>query len=368
MNSRLRTFARRSFIFITILSVLLYGLVCLVPFLDAGEFWFIAMLGLVFPLLFIVVLICGIVWGIRRSKWGLLCLAVLLLSWQQLSVLFALRTEKEFSTGKDERTLRVLSWNVSRWDEANKKLRGGTSYRQLMFDLVEMQYADVLCFQEFFESFRTDRFDVNIPVLEKMGYPYHIFLPKTRNRAGVYHIGVAIFSRYPIIDSASFATPFQENAEGLCYADIRFGDQPVRIMTTHLESARFDKEDYEGMGSGGSSGAVFSKLKRAYEFRSSQADMVRAEVMKSPIPVVLCGDMNDIPNSYTYFTVRGHLQDAFLKKGAGLGKTFRFLSPTLRIDYIFADKRLKVDQFARHKVSYSDHYPIVADLQFPAKP
>ena len=48
--------------------------------------------------------------------------------------------------------------------------------------------------------------------------------------------------------------------------------------------------------------------------------------------------------SYTYFTVRGDMQDAFLKKGFGIGRTFSALSPTLRIDYIFADKNFKINQ------------------------
>jgi endonuclease/exonuclease/phosphatase family metal-dependent hydrolase len=367
MTPNFRKFARRTFLFLNILSVLLYLLVCLVPFLDAGEFWFIAVWGLVFPLLFIIVVICLLVCIIMRSRWVFLSLAALLLSWQQLSVMFAIRTKKDFSITKEEGTLRVLSWNVSRWDEGNKKLRGGTSFRNLMLDLVETQYADVLCFQEFFESFNLERFEANIPVFERMGYKYHAFSPKIKNPAGVYQIGLCIFSRYPIIDSAKFTGPPQENGEGLCYADIKFQEHVVRVLTSHLESVGFGRQDYEGMGAVNSTGSKLSRIKEAYGVRSSQAEMIRKEVLASPHPVILCGDMNDVPNSYTYFTVRSGLKDAFLKKGSGLGGTFRFISPTLRIDYIFADKRFRVEQYDRLKVSYSDHYPLVADLYFVEK-
>jgi endonuclease/exonuclease/phosphatase family metal-dependent hydrolase len=349
------------------LSVFLYLLVCLVPFLDAGEFWFVAVWGLVFPLLFIIVLIFLVGWTILRSRWAFLSLAALLLSWQQLSVMVGLRTEKDFSITRDEGTLRVLSWNVSRWDEGNKKMRGGTSFRNLMHDLVQTEYADVLCFQEFFESFNLQRFEANIPVFEKMGYPYHIFSPKIKNPAKVYQIGLCIFSRYPIIDSAALVTSLQENWEGICRVDIQFQNRPVRIITTHLESVGFGRQDYEGFGTVNGPGSKLSKLKGAYGLRSIQAEMVSKEVKASPYPVVVCGDMNDVPNSYTYFTVRGSLQDAFLKKGSGLGRTFRFISPTLRIDYIFADKQFKVKQYARVKVNYSDHYPVIADLQLVEK-
>jgi endonuclease/exonuclease/phosphatase family metal-dependent hydrolase len=104
------------------------------------------------------------------------------------------------------------------------------------------------------------------------------------------------------------------------------------------------------------------KLKRGVVIRSVQADIISSLVADSPYPVVLAADLNDVPNSYTYFTVRGSLQDAFLQKGYGLGRTFRGLSPTLRIDYIFADPRLRVRQFKRVKKDYSDHYMLVTDL------
>jgi endonuclease/exonuclease/phosphatase family metal-dependent hydrolase len=76
------------------------------------------------------------------------------------------------------------------------------------------------------------------------------------------------------------------------------------------------------------------------------------------------GDLNDVPNSYTYFTIKGDMQDAFLRKGFGIGRTFSALSPTLRIDYIFADREFKVKQFNRLVRNYSDHYMIVADMKY----
>jgi endonuclease/exonuclease/phosphatase family metal-dependent hydrolase len=367
MPGKFRKLARRFFIFFNILLVLLYLLVCLVPFLNAGRFWFIAILGLVFPLLLVMVIICLLVWLIRRSGWVFLSLGALLISWQQLSVVFGMHIEKEFNIDKPDGTIRVLSWNVSRWDEGNKKMRGGVSFRNLMLDLVEIQNADVLCFQEFFESYDLKLFEANIPVLERMGYPYHYFFPTSQIHQGTLHFGLCIFSRYPIIDSARFTNEAREHSEGLCYVDIKTQSQVVRIFTTHLESVGFGRYDYEELGSVKTSRNIAAKIRRGYQLRSIQAEMVRKEIESSPYPVIACGDIDDVPNSYAYFTVKGDLQDAFLKKGSGLGRTFRFISPTLRIDYIFADKRFKVRQYSRLKVPYSDHYPIIADLYFVEK-
>jgi endonuclease/exonuclease/phosphatase family metal-dependent hydrolase len=77
----------------------------------------------------------------------------------------------------------------------------------------------------------------------------------------------------------------------------------------------------------------------------------------------LTGDFNDVPNSYTYFTIRKNLQDAFLKNGFGIGRTYSTLAPTLRIDYILATREFTIPQFNRIVKDYSDHYLLVADLR-----
>ena len=63
-------------------------------------------------------------------------------------------------------------------------------------------------------------------------------------------------------------------------------------------------------------------MKDAFSFRGQQADYVQDLIGNSPFPQVICGDFNDVPNSYTYFKMRGERRDAFLEKGIGLGKTY----------------------------------------------
>ena len=71
-----------------------------------------------------------------------------------------------------------------------------------------------------------------------------------------------------------------------------------------------------------------------------------------------------MPNSYTYATIKGNRQDAFIEQGSGIGRTFSNVAPTLRIDYILASKKLRVIQSKRIVLPYSDHYPVLADLQW----
>jgi endonuclease/exonuclease/phosphatase family metal-dependent hydrolase len=145
----------------------------------------------------------------------------------------------------------------------------------------------------------------------------------------------------------------------------------IRIFTTHLQSVLFRNKDFHSIeiiknaddSMLQASKSIVKKLKRAYTFRSAQADLVREALDSSAYPNIICGDFNDVPNSYTYFHIRGNMQDAFIKKGFGIGRTYINLSPTLRIDYIMASPEFTVLQCERVNLPYSDHHPVVADLQ-----
>jgi endonuclease/exonuclease/phosphatase family metal-dependent hydrolase len=367
MTEKFRKWSGRFLFVLALFFIFLYLLVCLVPFINAGSLWFVAVLGLAFPVLFVIVIICGLVWLLKKSKWAFLPLIALLLSWKQISVAFGFHFfGGSFKEVKSANSVRVLTWNVFRWDEQNKKARGGESYRKRMMEAVVKEQADILCFQEFFQPYNSKRFEGNLEELKEMGYPYSYFFPSSSLLKGELKFGMAILSKYPITDSAKFSFGQTPHSEGLMFADIKVREKTYRVFSVHMESSRMGKKDYfGGAGQDGSLSKVkssVSNLKRAYHYRSEQAKLVRSQIDQSPYPVIVCGNIGDVPNSNAYFTVRKDLKDAFLEKGAGFGATFRFISPTLRLDCILADPELEVEQFERPLLSYSDHYPLVADL------
>lgn len=317
-----------------------------------------------YPFLLPFTFILLFVWIAKKSKWLWFCLLSIVLSISQLLVLVPLRWKTDFQTVKSEKTLRILSWNISRWDERNKLMRGGVSYRPLMMDFIESTGADILCFQEFFECNDPSLFDANIPELKKRGYAYYAFHPSSELFNGKLQYGLAIFSRFPIIRSNYLENTKGEHSEGLLIADITVNNTTTRVFNTHLETPGISKSDYTEEGEMKFSKSVLSKLKNSYYLRNIQAERTIAEVKKSPFPVVICADLGDVPNSYAYFKLRSDLQDAFLKKGFGLGTTLRHTSPTLRIDFMFFDQSLRVLQFDNlTHIRYSDHFPLVTDFQ-----
>jgi endonuclease/exonuclease/phosphatase family metal-dependent hydrolase len=207
-----------------------------------------------------------------------------------------------------------------------------------------------------------------------MNYPYCYKVIDYGRKGGPLEVGVAIFSRFPITDSMRIRYPGPVQlraAESLISCDIKVGEQTIRVFNTHLQSVLFQKQDYEKLrmiktaddSMLDASKSIVKKLKQGYTSRGAQVDIVREQLDKSPHPVVICGDFNDVPNSYTYFHIRGNRQDAFIAASNGIGRTYREIAPTLRIDYIMADERFDVTQCKRFALPYSDHYPVVADLQ-----
>ena len=98
--------------------------------------------------------------------------------------------------------------------------------------------------------------------------------------------------------------------------------------------------------------------------RKEQVDIIQEMLSNDPYPVIFTGDFNDVPNSYAYATIKGdRFQDIFLEKGFGVGRTFNAISPTLRIDYMFATKDFEIKQFNRIVKNLSDHYMLVADVK-----
>jgi len=364
-------FWRKVLISLNLGVIIAYLISCVLPFIDTGENPLLAFPGLVFPYLFFLLIFFIILWVILKSKWSWISSIVMLLGFQQIITVFSFNFSKEFTYSKTPNTLRVLQWNVTSWDEGNKKDNGGNSFRILMLTLVKNQDADVFCIEEFFEPKDTGYYKSNISPLVEMGFPYHYFVP-TKNNETDWQSGIAIFSKYPIIDSFNFSFKRNYTGDHLVYADIKVNNKIFRIFATHLQPLYLNEPDYQipnwfkkdNERDISDYRVIFSKLKMGYEFRYVQAEFVREKIDDSPYPVIVCGDFNDLPNSSVYFKIRGHLQDAFLKKGFGFGRTTPFISPTLRIDYIFADKFFRVNQFQILQVPYSDnHYPIETDLQ-----
>jgi endonuclease/exonuclease/phosphatase family metal-dependent hydrolase len=371
MVARFRTFFSRILVIITFVLAAVFLLACLAPYLDPVRWWFISWLGFIFPFLTLLLGIAVFCWLFFKPKYALLLFIVLLTGWKNISVFYSFHSSKEFNYNKPANVLRIATWNVARFIEIKKNNNSGSQTRLKMMQELLDQDADILCLQEFHSSALNDYYDNISYIQKKLRYPYYYFSFAEDGRKQYY--SSIIFSRMPIIDSGIIYYPSPSFHEPLLHADIKFNDDTIRIFTSHLQSVQFKRRDYEMINEiknyedsiVSNSKTIFSKLKKGIGRRSVQSNVIREQLRQSTYPVIFCGDFNDVPNSYTYYTIRGNMRDAFLEKGSGIGRTFTSISPTLRIDYILTSKDFRVDQFDRVLKNYSDHYMLVADLELP---
>ena len=354
---------------LTICIGMCFLLICAAPYLSPERIWWVGFAGIAAPYLIILLLFSIVFWLIVKPFWSIGLMVLLLIGYRQVAVVFALHPRSSFTDKKDNNSIRIIDWNVSGFNGLNKSRNTKKMVRTELVESILKLNPDIICLQEFNHSYSTplhlhEQAD-NIDLFTHT-HPYY-FYSKDYQTPNGYTTGSIIFSKFPILDTGRLKYPKGESA---LFIDIKSGTDTLRIYTTHLQSYKFKKNDYENIGKVENndsaaltaSKSVFEKMHPSFKKRAIQANLLKKWLNKSPYPSILTGDFNDVPNSYAYFTIRGDRQDAFLLKSFGIGRTFVSLAPTLRIDYILPDKSFIVKQFELEDEGLSDHFMLVSDV------
>lgn len=153
----------------------------------------------------------------------------------------------------------------------------------------------------------------------------------------------------------------------------------VRVFNCHLASLRLSKSQIDAVSAqdvnrerARTLRETYRNLMRAFLRRASEARMLARAVDASPHPVVVCGDFNDPPLSYTFHTVcraipagdgGGPLAEARRPGRLGLARTYRGNLPPLRIDYVFTSASLRARDYTEHDLPTSDHKALSTALE-----
>lgn len=374
-NGFFRRQTKRIIIFANILTAILFLLGSYSYLFSPEQFWLIGMLNLSAFYLLLALVGFIIFWLIVKPRRAIISAAAVLLAIQPIHNIIPFRFSHSFHQVKDEKNIRVMTWNVAQFNALKDKKEPGI--RNEMLDLINEYSPDIACFQEMVAEDSTIKKHGHVSeFLDKLHFPDYFYSYNQKEDFWEYaHFGIIIFSRYPIINKQTLSFfPYDYNSI-FQYIDIVKGADTIRVFNIHLQSLRFsranlryiDDPTLEEDKTLKESKSILGKFKRGFIRRQVQADRIRAEVDKSPYPVILTGDFNDLPNSYAYHTIGGNMKNAFVEKGAGLGRTFSGISPVLRIDHIFAGEGLEVKQYERITKKLSDHFPIFADLQLSKK-
>ncbi len=248
----------------------------------------------------------------------------------------------------------VMSYNLHQLSGLRKGTKKEQTKRGLDFEqFFQDQKPQLLCVQEVGQA--------NIqPLKDRLKMPYH---------HSIKGKGTAIYSVYPFITQGE--VDFGKKINSCLWADVKIGESTVRVYSVHLQSNRvstladqvIQEGDLQERETWSDIKGMISKVKQAAKVRARQAELLAIHIKKCPHPVIVCGDFNDTPQSYTYRLIADQLHDGFCQKGSGIGTTYAGSIPALRIDFILHDPSIQIWQHKIWRVPFSDHYPVVSKLQ-----
>jgi len=263
-----------------------------------------------------------------------------------------------FHKGDQDGKIKVITFNTRVFNVYFNNGKDTSSVRE-MIEWINVQDADIVCLQEFYNDPRSSSFNTLQRISRHNGYHY-FHSPKVVNRIGA-EVGDVIFSKHPIIrrDEISFG---ENTLNKVIFADIVAGTDTIRVYNMHLQSMHIKEDEIintEAFQSGFKH--LIGNLKHGFIQRASQIRTLRRNLVKCPYPVILCGDLNDLPYSYAYQNLSRKLSNGFTSAGNGFGFTFNGKLFFLRIDNHFFSRELKIHSYKTHReMKCSDHFPVSA--------
>jgi endonuclease/exonuclease/phosphatase family metal-dependent hydrolase len=371
--SIMRKIFRSVWVAICICIMAAYLLSCLTFIIPPSAFSFISLFALAFPFLFVAAIFCCLTFLFTRKKTALITFMVIIIAgFKNLHNTVAISTTK-WQMEKAPGALRVMTWNTEHFLYSNPVRDPLSKPRLAMYEAIKQYNPDILCVQEFIDI-ANDSYMVSVRKdIESFGYTFDHFSIDSvlsQYKPVIVYQGVAIFSRVPLTSTGKVNIVNKGVNENLIYADIEYNKQKLRIFTAHLLSyalyidtiknptvhQNIYELTYERKRN------VQAKVRQAEIVHEKEVEIIRSTMARSPYPIIYCGDINSTPASYTYNRLKDGLNDAFIKKGFGIGTTFYKISPTLRIDVCLFDDKLQALQCTVPQLYLSDHFPVVADF------
>lgn len=323
----------------------------LAPFIDPADFWPVSFFGLLYKPLLLLNLTLLLLWIALRKKRWIYNAFFILIGFQFIAR--SIQFNKSIYSTND---IRVCTFNTN----------------------VQMVYEDGNTSKEIAEYLTAKQYDVAILIewLDKKGdinskaYPHQQFV-RLESRQNRYDYGLKLVSKHKIINWERIKYDHFTNNMA-AYFDIDVDGTVIRFIATHLQSNGVSSQDYhtlvnvEVVDEYKNYALTFAKrLRNLIIRRSNQTKTILETIDDSPYPVIILGDFNDTPQSFTYQTLKKGRKDAFVEKGNGWGATYLKPFPIVRIDYILHDEELACTSYECISTIKSDHALIEASFKLP---
>lgn len=328
-------------------------------YINPEKSWVFAFFGLAFPFILLANCLFVIFWIIKKKKFFLVPLIAILIGWNYAASIIQVKF-KSNQKGTVQNTFSILTYNVRVFDLYDWNKEENTSEK--IFEYINQENPDIICFQEFYTRANGKISEESIQSFLSGKYQKHISY-NIDNKTSNY--GIATYSKYPIINKG--AIHFEESINSTIYTDVVINSDTIRILNCHLQSIRFNPNNYSFISNSKELDDeerieeikdISFRLRDAFVKRAGQAKIIAEHIKNSPYKVMVCGDFNDVPVSYTYRTIRQDLKDSFKEAGMGIGNTYVGNFPSFRIDYILHDKSIRSIDYKVENIELSDHYPV----------
>lgn len=333
--------------------------------LKPGSIPYLSLAGLAYPFIFFINLLFVLFWSFTRLRFALISLVFILAGWNHIGRLIQFYGISADDENPDK--IKILVYNLQNFLKLNTsttKYVSNFDNEARIMEFLKEQEADIVCLQEMLN----DRLE-NRVFAEKLAntlncpnYYYENYFSSNPTKLDA----LAIFTRYPVISKGHLE--YQEKSIGI-FVDVITDSDTLRVYNLHLASIHFRAEDYkfwseitnqqeqEKFAEGTT--MIFGKIEIASKKRSHQVKIITSHFAQCPYNILVCGDFNDSPSSYAYNKLSENNTDSFVESGSGLGSTYAGeYFPSFRIDFILYNGPYQSKGFERHKIPYSDHYPI----------
>ncbi len=331
-------------------------------YIDPRDSWIFALFGLLYPWLLIANICFVVLWLFLFKRYALISLVAILIGWQQLNTIIAFPRERPVLL--PGQNINIITWNVHGFG-GETEIRG--KIRPEITEYLSGENSDLICLQEFrIHEAESSPVIRSMARLWELPYRYEKDYYEKERHSGIN--GIATFSKFPIIHSGYLQLLSQKCFA--IYTDITLEHDTIRLFNVHLASLRLGQKDIdfyykirktetENVNLKAGLFSILRKLKLAFNIRAAETDKLLEAIRQSPYPVIVCGDMNDSPFSYTYRQLTQSLSDAYREGGEDFfGSTYDGALPNYRIDFILYDSYFKAFSYKKLDVRFSDHLPI----------
>lgn len=331
---------------ITVLLACATVLIIAMQYIDPAKMWVLPTLTLCAPIIYILEIAALLYW-IIRWKWRFAAFAIVFVAAGSvyLPLYYKIDLTRRYDTKYVERNFtKVVSYNVANGNNA-----------ELVEYIAEM-HPDIICLQEFLTE-DDSKWDA-------LGKEYRTTV------SGGNQFSCEIFTRYPILHQGQIDSLPRYNA---VWADLKISDDTVRVINLHLQSTAIRPEDTQFIQHHeyifdnereNKLKSIISRLAENTRKRAVQATAIRGFIDASPYDMIVCGDFNDVPLSYSYHRIAEDLKDTFAEAGNGYSYTFDGYFRMLQIDHVLVSPDIEVISYeADNSAKYSDHYPVITRLK-----